>query len=81
VRALFDNGWLHLFAVDEEGRMAWRYAGDLQWTAMHSRQVAECAQELRMPAFAADTETTRAAEDRVIALVGERCATLAVDSR
>ncbi len=33
VRALFDNGWLHLFALDEEGRMAWRYAGDLQWTA------------------------------------------------
>jgi hypothetical protein len=34
VRALFDNGWLHLFALDDEGRMAWRYAGDLQWTAM-----------------------------------------------
>lgn len=34
VRALFDNGWLHLFALDDEGRMAWRYAGDLEWTAM-----------------------------------------------
>nr|WP_184797257.1 DUF2309 domain-containing protein [Nitrospirillum iridis] len=34
VRALFDNGWLHLFALDEAGRMAWRYTGDLQWTAM-----------------------------------------------
>lgn len=34
VRALFDNGWLHLFALDETGRMAWRYAGNLQWTAM-----------------------------------------------
>ncbi len=32
VRALFDNRWLHLFALDEHGRMAWRYAGDLQWT-------------------------------------------------
>jgi uncharacterized protein YbcC (UPF0753/DUF2309 family) len=32
VRALFDNRWLHLFAIDETGRMAWRYAGDLQWT-------------------------------------------------
>ncbi len=31
VRALFDNRWLHLFALDAEGRMAWRYAGDLQW--------------------------------------------------
>jgi uncharacterized protein YbcC (UPF0753/DUF2309 family) len=35
VRALFDNGWLHLFALDEDGHMAWRYAGDLQWTAMN----------------------------------------------
>lgn len=33
VRALFDNKWLHLFALDEAGRMAWRYAGDLQWKA------------------------------------------------
>lgn len=36
VRALFDNRWLHLFALDETGRMAWRYAGDLQWTAMYA---------------------------------------------
>jgi uncharacterized protein YbcC (UPF0753/DUF2309 family) len=34
VRALFDNRWLHLFALDETGRMAWRYTGDLQWAAM-----------------------------------------------
>lgn len=34
VRALFDNRWLHLFALDDEGQMAWRYAGDLQWTAL-----------------------------------------------
>lgn len=31
VRALFDNRWLHLFALNAEGRMAWRYAGDLRW--------------------------------------------------
>lgn len=31
VQALFDNGWLHLFALDESGRMAWRYAGKSQW--------------------------------------------------
>jgi len=31
VRALFDNGWLHLFALDDAGRMAWRYAGNLAW--------------------------------------------------
>jgi uncharacterized protein YbcC (UPF0753/DUF2309 family) len=34
VRALFDNRWMHLFALDAAGRMAWRYAGDLRWTAM-----------------------------------------------
>lgn len=32
VRVLFDNRWLHLFAL-ERGRMAWRYAGDLRWVA------------------------------------------------
>ncbi|MDZ7280419.1 DUF2309 domain-containing protein [Sphingomonas sanguinis] len=31
VRALFDNRWLHLFALDEAGQIAWRYAGDLAW--------------------------------------------------
>jgi uncharacterized protein YbcC (UPF0753/DUF2309 family) len=34
VRALFDNRWLHLFALDDSGRMAWRYAGNLHWSAM-----------------------------------------------
>lgn len=33
VRALFDNTWLHLYALDEQGRMAWRYAGDSRWVA------------------------------------------------
>ncbi|WP_369938153.1 YbcC family protein [Xanthomonas tesorieronis] len=31
VCALFDNRWLHLFALDDEGQMAWRYNGDLCW--------------------------------------------------
>ena len=31
VRALFDNGWLHLIAMDDQGQMAWRYCGDLKW--------------------------------------------------
>lgn len=31
VRNLFDNGWLSLFALDENGRMSWRYDGDLEW--------------------------------------------------
>jgi uncharacterized protein YbcC (UPF0753/DUF2309 family) len=34
VRALFDNRWLHLFALDQNGRMAWRYEGNLQWSAL-----------------------------------------------
>ena len=34
VRRLFDNRWLHLFALDEAGRMEWRYAGNLDWTPM-----------------------------------------------
>ncbi len=34
VRALFDNRWLHLFALDETGRMSWRYAGGLAWDPM-----------------------------------------------
>ncbi|RVU35769.1 DUF2309 domain-containing protein [Hwanghaeella grinnelliae] len=31
VRALFDNRWLHLFQIDEEGRIANRYTGGLAW--------------------------------------------------
>jgi uncharacterized protein YbcC (UPF0753/DUF2309 family) len=31
VRALFENGWLHLFALDEQGRMAFRYDGQGSW--------------------------------------------------
>jgi uncharacterized protein YbcC (UPF0753/DUF2309 family) len=31
VQALFENGWLHLFALDDAGRMAWRYRGGREW--------------------------------------------------
>ena len=31
VRDLFDNGWLHLFALDDNGQMRWRYTRDLNW--------------------------------------------------
>jgi uncharacterized protein YbcC (UPF0753/DUF2309 family) len=37
VRALFDNHWLHLFAIDDAGGLAWRYAGDLAWAAAGDR--------------------------------------------
>ena len=33
VRALFDNGWLHLFQIGPDGTLAARYAGDLEWVA------------------------------------------------
>jgi hypothetical protein len=31
VRALVDNGWLHLFAIDDAGAVAHRYATGLAW--------------------------------------------------
>ncbi len=31
VRYLFDNHWLHLLAMDGEGKPAQRYAGNLKW--------------------------------------------------
>jgi uncharacterized protein YbcC (UPF0753/DUF2309 family) len=34
VRALFDNRWLHLFALDEHGQMVARYEGNLGWSDM-----------------------------------------------
>ncbi|GAB5447921.1 YbcC family protein [Gymnodinialimonas sp.] len=46
VRALFDNRWLHLFALNESGQMAWRYVGNLEWE--------QCAQDAeRAPTLAA----------------------------
>ena len=36
VRALFDNGWLYLFALDEKGHMTWRYIGGLQWSKIEA---------------------------------------------
>ena len=31
LRALFDNGWLHLMLLDDAGRMTARYRGELDW--------------------------------------------------
>jgi uncharacterized protein YbcC (UPF0753/DUF2309 family) len=39
VRKLFDNHWLHLFALDETGRMAWRYADNGCWTAVRDMEL------------------------------------------
>ncbi len=37
VRALFDNRWLHLLAIDDGGRLAWRYNGELDWVRFDER--------------------------------------------
>jgi uncharacterized protein YbcC (UPF0753/DUF2309 family) len=34
VAALFDNGWLKLFAMDDEGRLGWRYTGGGNWVSL-----------------------------------------------
>ena len=31
VRQLLDNGWVHLFALGEDGAVSRRYVGDLRW--------------------------------------------------
>lgn len=36
VRHLCDNGWLHLLAMDDAGRITHRYAGDLTWTPVQA---------------------------------------------
>jgi uncharacterized protein len=43
VRALFDNRWLHLFTLDDAGRMAGRYRGGLEWEAVGSAATAQAA--------------------------------------
>ncbi|MEZ4583006.1 MAG: putative inorganic carbon transporter subunit DabA [Caldilineaceae bacterium] len=34
VRQLLDNGWVHLFALDEDGTVSRRYVGDLRWRSV-----------------------------------------------
>ncbi|MZR11637.1 DUF2309 family protein [Maritimibacter sp. DP07] len=43
VAALFDNRWLHLVAMDETGRLAWRYTGDLTWAPFEGGVADEAA--------------------------------------
>ena len=45
VRALFDNRWLYLFALDDAGRMAWRYTGDLEWATVIESKLATSVPE------------------------------------
>ncbi|MGV2072514.1 MULTISPECIES: YbcC family protein [Rhizobium/Agrobacterium group] len=48
VRALFDNGWLHLFTLNEEGSIAWRYNGGLQWVPIDDTEDAEQRSKLKV---------------------------------
>ncbi|WP_049975881.1 YbcC family protein [Azospirillum sp. B506] len=41
LRALFDNGWLHLFRLNEQGCMANRYVQSLQWTDLDAAPALE----------------------------------------
>jgi uncharacterized protein YbcC (UPF0753/DUF2309 family) len=36
VRALCDNGWVQLLAMDDHGRVSHRYVGDLKWARLDS---------------------------------------------
>ena len=40
VAALFDNGWLRLFAMDDQGRLGWRYTGKGQWVSVQGDKAA-----------------------------------------
>ncbi len=46
VRALFDNRWLYLFALDDAGRMAWRYTADLEWAPIADPERATAIAEM-----------------------------------
>jgi hypothetical protein len=39
VRSLLDNGWLHLWALDDAGAIAHRYAGGLTWAPVRAPAV------------------------------------------
>ena len=42
VRALVDNGWLHLFALDDAGAVTHRYARGLEWEPMVQLKSSMC---------------------------------------
>lgn len=49
VRALFDNRWLHLVALDDAGHMAARYMGDLNWEDFDRSAPASDMQAINLP--------------------------------
>jgi uncharacterized protein YbcC (UPF0753/DUF2309 family) len=45
LRSLFQHRWMHLFALDEHGRMAWRHDGAQGWQAMSAGPAAAAMAE------------------------------------
>ncbi len=43
IRSLFDSRWLHLIAMGENGKLAWRYDGNLKWVPFRDGNAAEHA--------------------------------------
>jgi uncharacterized protein YbcC (UPF0753/DUF2309 family) len=43
LRQLVDNGWVHLWRMDETGRIAARYTGNGKWQAVSGRELAAAA--------------------------------------
>jgi uncharacterized protein YbcC (UPF0753/DUF2309 family) len=43
LRQLVDNGWVHLWRMDETGRIAARYVGQGRWEAISSEPLAAAA--------------------------------------
>ncbi|MBS0250034.1 MAG: DUF2309 domain-containing protein [Proteobacteria bacterium] len=41
IRQLFDNTWMHLYAMDDLGRISHRYRGDLQWDFLQAEVVSK----------------------------------------
>lgn len=46
VSALFENGWLALITIDDQGQLAWRYRNDGTWEAMEGGERSAPSQRL-----------------------------------
>lgn len=46
VKALFDNSWLHLFQMNNDGQLAAKYDADLAWTSLGQEQPTLLQKEL-----------------------------------
>lgn len=50
VRALFDNRWLHLLAMDGEGKLSMRYNGNLTWSPLDAKRSSDAEEAKRVKA-------------------------------